>query len=137
MPGKDVDGTAFTPEMEGDFGRRIPAVARQQVEDSFDDLRVVAIEQTIEFFPTPENAHEQPRAEFGKYPVEPADGDAIRITPFDSRDLRARHSDAPTGLLLCPSALPSKRANLESYPNHVHARSLASEPYRGVTRALG
>ena len=63
MPGEDVDRPALTRDMEADFGRREPAIARQHMEHLLDDPRVVTIHQSIQLLAAPENTHMETRTE--------------------------------------------------------------------------
>ena len=137
MPGEDVDRPALAGDMEADFGRGEPAIARQHMEHLLDDPRVVAIQQSIQLLAAPEHAHMETRTEVQQDPFELPDCEPIRKASLDPRDLRPGQPAPPAQLHLCPAVLPSKRTNLEPNPDRVHGPRVANQPYRGVIRALG
>ena len=87
MPRKDVDRAAFTRNLEGDLGCRGPAAARQQLERAFHHLRVIPVEQTIEFLAMPEDANEQACPELSEDSFESLNRGSTRCTALNTRDL--------------------------------------------------
>jgi lipooligosaccharide transport system ATP-binding protein len=123
MGGENVDGPAFSPDVERDFRIRPPRVRSKALYEQIDDRRVLGVEEPVEAFAVPSQTRVEAVAERFRDLLEMGERDLARATSFHSRHGPARHAGASRKILLPPPAPDAKRANLQAEPNAVHLRN--------------
>jgi hypothetical protein len=86
------------------------------------------IQEAIEPFAMPQDAHAQPRPERGGDANERVHGYPISLPVLDATDDRSRYSGGIGESLLRPSSLTTKRPQRQTKPHDIHAIRVWSPP---------
>jgi len=93
MKCEHIDGATFTPDVERELDRTLPAGEPKPLHHRLDESGMPGVEQPIERLSIPGQPNLEARPERGRNPVQGRESKPVGLTAFRAADLRPTHSD--------------------------------------------
>jgi len=124
MEGKHVHRAAFAADVERHLDGALPARGAEPLHDLLDERGVTCVEQSIQCFAIPGQAHLEPSSETTRDPLQGRQSKRVDLAALGSPDLGPTRMSPLRQVVLGEVLALPQSPELSAEPNHLHSSSM-------------